>query len=655
MNKIPLLFISFFTVLISCQSPEIPELPEKFIGNWFDPEGDEYWSYSFSPHFVIANEKFWNTDKLTGTENDVTLHLSHNGLQKEIKLQLLNDSTIQVEGREFIKGFSGIKRKPKNHQFSLQSGEAVVLGYVKNHQQFYDSTDRIRFIVNDFVLGRQKSHYARIDSSSGQFQVNIELNGPQDISFKYHHNNSWSRIFLNTKDTLIMFIDAEKHGSENDNTQFMGKYADVNYDLYYMDRPYKSFIPPYQEHNKALGSEPEKYYQFRKDFHEKQLEFLKEYCLTNDCSETFKIWYRKNAEVEKYRELMTYSWKSHKYGVGSLTRLRGEKKRAYSALYKDSINLKDSLYEITSLYTMFLNPLSQRMINFSDSLRPRQEFRSIVDALLDLSKQQPEHKMVHEDIIYLNSLSAYATEKDIPEHKKEEWWRLVDNYDEEVKAVKGKAFFDWLLSRIQSVENSKLRDLYLCNYYHRFYIESSNISMADYAFDKMKGIIHHEEYLAKITAEYNNLKDEEKKFNKIEAKMLDADKDGDFLFTKILEENREKVLFLDFWATWCGPCRTDFKLMKDVKEKFIGKDIAFVYLCSQSTEKNWQHNIKKYDIKGDHYLLSTKQYYDLQEKFQVNAFPTYLLIDKKGNVVRDIPRASDSGGLISFLNKHTNN
>lgn len=412
-------------------------------------------------------------------------------------------------------------------------------------------------------------------------------------------------------------------------------------------------MPSYQEERRALEGEPEEYYRFRTDYHEKQLQFLKEYCLTNDCSGTFKIWYRKNAEVQKYRELMTYSWKSHKYGLGSPIRLTGEKARAYSALYRDSINLNDSLYEITSLYTRFLNPLSQRMINFRDSLRPAQEFRSVVEAMVSFSEQQPEHKMLHEDIIYLNSLSAYATEKDIPEHKKEKWWSLIDRYDEEVKAAKSEFYFSWLLNQIQEVENTKLRDLYLCNYYHRFYIENSSIEMADYAFEKIKGIIHNKEYLAKITAEYNHLKDEEQKFNKIETKMLGADKDGDFLLTRIIEENREKVLFIDFWATWCGPCRTDFKLMKEVKEKFIGKDIAFIYLCSQSTEKDWQHTIKKYDLKGDHYLLSTKQYYDLQEKFQVNAFPTYLLIDKNRNVVRDIPRASDPGGFVSFLNKYT--
>ena len=93
--------------------------------------------------------------------------------------------------------------------------------------------------------------------------------------------------------------------------------------------------------------------------------------------------------------------------------------------------------------------------------------------------------------------------------------------------------------------------------------------------------------------------------------------------------------------------------MKKIKESFVGKDLAFVYLCSGSTQKNWEFAISKHDVKGQHYLLSNKQFYDLQEKFQINAYPTYLLIDKNGNIIRDIPRASDPGGLKNFLNKYS--
>ena len=532
MKNILIFLIASFGFLLSCSSPELPKIPQKYTGNWFDPQGQDYLALSVSPHFVLHEGRFWNIEKVTGNENAIVARLSDGNMDRKLKVDFVNDSVIRAGGKELYKNHDGIRRKPKNKQISLKGGKAVVMGHIKNHLQYFDSTDRVRLSVSDYILGTQKNFYATIDSTTGLFNVSVDLTGPQDIYFQYHHR-LLSRLFLHPGDTLIIFLDSENYGLKNDNTQFAGAFADVNYDLYYMRKPYEDSLPPYQEMNKALCGEPEEYYEFRKYFLQEELQFLEGYCSTNNCSETFKTWFRKNAEVHFYKELMNFSWKSFKYGMGSPTRLEGDKRAAYKALFMDSLDHEDSLYQLSAAYFLYLNPLSQSTINFRKGYSPEKQFRKKIEVLTSLVNNSPENKF-NEYSVFLNSLSAFASENEIPETQKEKWWQLEDKYEEEIKVALGKLTFDWLLSEIKKAPNQKLQDLYLCMYFNRWYIENSNLSTVDYAFHKIKNEINNKEYLEKVTALYRHLKEEEKTFNKIVAKKLSSDKDGDFLLRACL-------------------------------------------------------------------------------------------------------------------------
>ena len=229
---------------------------------------------------------------------------------------------------------------------------------------------------------------------------------------------------------------------------------------------------------------------------------------------------------------------------------------------------------------------------------------------------------------------------------------------------------DWLLEEIKKVENDNLKDLFMCNYFNRWVLMNNNSEALDYSYEKIKARVKNKEYLNKISNKYKLLKEEnekakiklasttksqaqKKEFNQYEVDYLKLN--GDQLLQHILAEYKEKVVLFDFWSTTCGPCLMDFKLMKDIKEKFKGKEIVFVYLCAQSSEKNWQHIIQKYEVEGEHHLLTTKQYYDLQKKLKINAYPTYLLLDKKGSLIRNVPRPTDAPNFVRFLTHYLEN
>ncbi|MFD1616268.1 TlpA family protein disulfide reductase [Gelatiniphilus marinus] len=110
--------------------------------------------------------------------------------------------------------------------------------------------------------------------------------------------------------------------------------------------------------------------------------------------------------------------------------------------------------------------------------------------------------------------------------------------------------------------------------------------------------------------------------------------EADNIFDVIVSKYKGKVVFIDFWATWCGPCRSGIKKMKPLKEELKDKDLVFVYITNPSSpEKTYKNMIP--DIKGEHYRVSQDEWNYLASKFKITGIPHYTLVNKKGEVVKD--------------------
>ena len=103
----------------------------------------------------------------------------------------------------------------------------------------------------------------------------------------------------------------------------------------------------------------------------------------------------------------------------------------------------------------------------------------------------------------------------------------------------------------------------------------------------------------------------------------------------VLAKNYEgKVVVIDFWATWCGPCRQAMKLIDEIKPELQKKGVVFVYLTGETSPlAKWQEMIA--NIEGDHYRLTKKQWSELCGNLGLLGIPSYMILNKDGSTAYD--------------------
>lgn len=118
----------------------------------------------------------------------------------------------------------------------------------------------------------------------------------------------------------------------------------------------------------------------------------------------------------------------------------------------------------------------------------------------------------------------------------------------------------------------------------------------------------------------------------------------------IIERYKGKVLFIDFWATWCSPCRSAMVQAEPVKAALSGKDVVFIYITSSSPEATWRNMIV--DIPGEHIVLTKEQdAYMSKTEYQYNGIPSYAIIGKDGHKKHFQTGFMGAGSMKSMIDK----
>lgn len=111
-----------------------------------------------------------------------------------------------------------------------------------------------------------------------------------------------------------------------------------------------------------------------------------------------------------------------------------------------------------------------------------------------------------------------------------------------------------------------------------------------------------------------------------------------------LEDFKGKYVYIDVWATWCGPCRAEIPALKKVEEKYHGKKIEFVSISIDVDKDHdkWKKFVSEKQLGGTQLFADKNWNSDFMQRFGVTSIPRFILIDPSGKVLQsDASRPSD--------------
>ncbi len=164
-----------------------------------------------------------------------------------------------------------------------------------------------------------------------------------------------------------------------------------------------------------------------------------------------------------------------------------------------------------------------------------------------------------------------------------------------------------------------------------------DVSMSDYI--KYFGVDGIDEFLP----EYDRMVQDEKmktNFHKSYSRYVSLQPGKKAPFFSLFDINGNKVnlsdwlgnyVYIDVWATWCGPCCRELPKFHKLEERFKNEAIRFVSISIDADENAWRNKIEKDKLGGIQLRVTNNDSFSLD--YKISLIPRFILIDKKGRII----------------------
>ena len=633
---------------------------QSIIGNWADVN-DNNWRYGFFENFVVANQKTYTYKKISKKGNTITLKISNKLDEQLIKLVIHNDTAITlISGKEKLQLYKvtkGLRPAKKQDTLSFldthfrKIDTATIKGYLRN----MPNDKPFSVIINDLLTRKQVFYYGDLDTN-GFFEVKVPLLnttfavldwgrlGSGDIDAITPGENYFYHRDFKTNQKLVM----------GDNSQFHNEI--VNYDLYRESRLTN------EKFNRRSTSKSLEFLDIVKTQHKNATEVLNSYLINNPyATSRFRYFVNEFNRVDIGKELM-----QRRFHIDSGSNRLPESfmKFVVDTIYQNKPPMPISLIREFSVFMndyypyvkgaelpVNANDVLNEMLK-NDELGTTEDEKKALLAEISINrlyennnvkdKVAPDVKLTKEQILLIRKFrTAHGVE--IDKRINEKLRMLIHAEDERIN---------------NGMPKGDLKEIYFAQNLLGALV-SNNVPFPDDEFQEgllriknpifRETIIKKQDYLkqlSKVDIEYvESLKRTDH--------LKDA-KNADSLLAALIQPYKGKVIYVDFWGTWCTPCIAEMPYVKSIKGGFEGKDVIFMYFANASGESSWKNVINQHHLTGPnvvHYRLPPAQQSIIETRLSIQSFPTYMLIDKEGNIsTMKAPRPSDQEKLIATIN-----
>jgi thiol-disulfide isomerase/thioredoxin len=226
-----------------------------------------------------------------------------------------------------------------------------------------------------------------------------------------------------------------------------------------------------------------------------------------------------------------------------------------------------------------------------------------------------------------------------------------------VAKLKGKSFVNWILVKNNFPKN--IAEQWLAqNIFTK--CGSKDLAYAKPLMEEMKMIYPQSKYIPYLQTKINALEALLAK-NLANKEIIVADGyDKMNSVYQAISKLKGKVVYLDVWGTWCGPCKEELRFNPQLKQYFKGKDVAFVYLDMDDDAKDgqWRDFIKVNGMTGLHLRKSRtdmEQFWNelMPKPGDARYYPMYFIFDKNGKLVQaNAKRPSDKEGVYKQIEQY---
>ncbi len=117
-----------------------------------------------------------------------------------------------------------------------------------------------------------------------------------------------------------------------------------------------------------------------------------------------------------------------------------------------------------------------------------------------------------------------------------------------------------------------------------------------------------------------------------------------------LSNFKGKVIYLDFWATWCTACTRQMSNSDNLRNTFKDKDVVFIYVSVDNSSYEWKNYLRTHKLPGKHIYAEGALKSDMAKDYGVKKLPALFIIDKEGKIARNIEKIPNQMSVIDQIN-----